>query len=84
MNFLTEIRIEDMRKTINIIALLCAAAGVGLCVTSCEKYDEVPPIKETTSNRTYYINPPTVMSPTETAEYNAIVAEYESATTNKD
>lgn len=69
-----------MNRIIYSIAILCATLGSGLLFTSCEKYDEVPPINETTSNRTYYINPPTVMSPTETSEYNAIVAEYESAT----
>lgn len=72
-----------MKKTIYTIALLCVSMGSALLFTSCEKYDEVPPINETTSNRTYYINPPTVMSPTETSEYNAIVAEYESATNKK-
>ena len=69
-----------MNRIIYSLAILCATLGSGFLFTSCEKYDEVPPINETTSNRTYYINPPTVMSPTETSEYNAIVAEYESAT----
>ncbi len=72
-----------MKKAIYIVALLCVNMGAGLLFTACEKYDEVPPINESTTNRTYYINPPTVMSPSETAEYNAIVAEFESATTNK-
>ncbi len=71
-----------MKKTIYFVTLLCLT-GIGLLFSSCEKYDEVPPINETTSNRTYYINPPSVMNPAETAEYNAIVAEYEAATKNK-
>lgn len=72
-----------MRKLIYTIALLCVTMGTGVLFQSCEKYDEVPPINESTSNRTYYINPPTVMNTVETAEYNAIVREYEAATTNK-
>lgn len=71
-----------MKKTIYFVTLLCLTT-VSTLFTSCEKYDEVPPINETTSNRTYYINPPSVMNPAETAEYNAIVAEYEAATKNK-
>lgn len=71
-----------MKKTIYRITIVCVAAGGPLLLTACENYNEVPPMKESTSNRTYYINPPTVMTPAETAEYNAIVAEYESATKN--
>lgn len=68
-----------MKKYKFFVTLSCVFA-TSILFSSCEKYDEVPPIKETTSNRSYYINPPTAMTPSETAEYNAIVAEYDSAT----
>lgn len=69
-----------MKRTIHYVIILCFAACSASLLTACDNYDEVPPIKETTSNRTYYINPPSVMTPDEMAEYNDIVAEYEAAT----
>ena len=69
-----------MKQIFYRISILCLTVGSSLVFTGCEDYDEVPPIKESTTGKTYYVKPPTVMTPAETAEYNAIVAEYESST----
>jgi len=47
---------------------------------SCEEIDEVPPINESTTNKSYRIPDPEPMTSADVAAFNAIREEYQNAT----
>lgn len=68
-----------MKKHIIPAIILLVSVASGVALSSCEDIDEVPPYKESSSSKAYKLPDPTLMTPDETAEYNAIRAEYEAA-----
>ncbi len=60
---------------------IIASAILGACfLASCESIDELPPIKDSTSGKSYRIHEPEPMSSQDFAALNAISQEYEAAT----
>lgn len=71
-----------MKTTIHIprILLGALAATSMLMMCSCDHIDEVPPMKESTTNKSYKIPDPTPMTAADNAIYNEIRAEYQNGT----
>ena len=69
-----------MKKYISSACLPLIAAAAAIAMSACEKVEEVPPYKESSYNKAYKLPDPTLMTPDETAEFNAIKAEYDAAT----
>lgn len=69
-----------MKKYISGIYVMLTVMIAGVALSSCEKVDEVPPYKESSTSKAYKLPDPTLMTADETAEFNAIKAEYEAAT----
>lgn len=62
------------------IHLLLIATGVLFTFAACEDIDEVPPMKDSTSGKTYKIPDPEPMNASDVAAFNSIRDEYEQAT----
>lgn len=58
------------------IFTICIAS----CICSCENIDELPPIKESTSGKSYKLPDPQLMNAADHAAFEAIRAEYKAAT----
>ena len=71
-----------MKKYILRPGISLSIVTAGIALSSCEKVDEVPPYKESSSTKVYKLPDPTIMTAEETAELKAIKAEYEAAVNN--
>lgn len=69
-----------MKKYIQYIGVSLAVAVAGVVLGACDKIDDVPPYKESSTSKAYKLPDPTTMTADETAEFNAIKAEYDAAT----
>ena len=71
-----------MKKYIFRAGLVPVAVIACMALGACEKVDDVPPYKESSTTKAYKLPEPTLMTADETAEFNAIKAAYEAAMNN--
>lgn len=72
-----------MKKIITLYVLAAMSMVASLALTSCEKFNEVPPqANRTVGENRYKLPSPTPLSENETAEVQAIKAEYQTGTSN--
>ncbi len=71
-------------NVIKYILISCfTAMSLGCMLCSCEGIDEVPPVNESTTDKSYRVPDPVPMTASDIADYNSIREEYEQSTNSK-
>lgn len=73
-----------MKKTIIYCAFVMVAFAGQMTLTSCEDIEEVPPMKDSSTGKSYKIPDPVVMDAADNAAYESIKDEYNKSTTISD